>query len=304
MSVGPAAAITAWQCSAARAAAGCGESSAADPRTTDTTECWPAFLSLGLACAVKERRVAKACWVSGRDQPEAACTRSNTERQPRRPRSRETLAEAAWRARTARSTEETWLYLETRSGCATRLITMPSSLTTAASIASSSVTSSVVMRAAKYSVSVSFPPSCLITSVTAASTASMSLCPAFVALNLANTLSKATLVHPDQSEAKVSKVLAVLAAASSSPSMAAPCTASCRSRAAAVSLLSPSALPWLKNLDLAWVLCLFFTGLLLLLWPLAHLAPFPPPNRTLFFPIQTPVRLWNLYFSDLKDQQV
>ena len=50
------------------------------------------------------------------------------------------------------------------------------------------MTSSVVMRAAKYSVSVSFPPSCLITSVTAASTASMSLCPAFVALNLANTL--------------------------------------------------------------------------------------------------------------------
>ena len=38
--------------------------------------------------------------------------RSGTERQPRRPRSRETLAEAAWRARTARSTEETWLYLE------------------------------------------------------------------------------------------------------------------------------------------------------------------------------------------------
>ena len=55
-----------------------------------------------------------------------------------------------------------------------------------------------------------------------------------------STLSKAPLVQPDQSEAKVSKVLAVLAAASSSPSMAAPCTASCRSRAAAVSLLSPS----------------------------------------------------------------
>ena len=114
-------------------------------------------------------------------------------------------------------------HLETSTGCATLLITIPSSLTTAASIASSSVTwrrgplqeerrewqggeaerkesraggeeerrgltSSVVMSAAKYSVSVSLPPSWRMTSVTAANTASMSLCPAFVALNFASTL--------------------------------------------------------------------------------------------------------------------
>jgi len=60
---------------------------------------------------VKERRVAKECWVSGTDQPAAVCTRSSTERQPSRPRSREALTVAALRVRTARSSEEIWLYL-------------------------------------------------------------------------------------------------------------------------------------------------------------------------------------------------